>query len=320
MGNRQSNISDTVSITISKSPDPNRSNSSSASKSRVKQNIWDLETVLPICYTIPPQYIELASSEILTNFGNLLSRDVYSEGDSQPLYNYIMARADEMSPEFLAMLDLWLEDELKHYEALRRTYHCISGVGFAEMNRQFATRVHEIEPIEMLLADEFTLLVSMMFDEIGSVYSYRRDLQEYYRHFGTAIQQIGHHLVKDEGMHFNNAAELLSTKHHHRLDEVPELLERIAVLEKSLQKYHKTFLLDHAQEQYRFPPHFNSVLIRLILARLGLGKQPSQMELQELWQWVPTGYRLVPIFDDLHIPNQHQSNIYSRSRSVPRSS
>lgn len=277
---------------------PHRSRSVSARESRVKQNIWDLETVLPIGYIIPPQYIELAPPEIHSNFCNLLSRDVYSEGDSQSLYDYIQSRSDEMSPEFLAMLDLWLEDERKHYEALRRTYHCIAGVDFADMNRQFAARVHEIEPIEMVLVDEFTLLVTLMFDEIGSVYSYRRDLWEYYRHFGTAIQKIGHHLVKDEGMHFNNAAELLLTKHHHRLGEVKGLLERISALEKSLQKYHKTFFLDHAQEQYRFPSHFNSVLIRFILARLDLGIQPGRSELQELWQWVPTGYQLVPIFAD----------------------
>jgi hypothetical protein len=263
--------------------------------SRVKQNIWDLDAVLPIDYVIPSQYLELVPREVHTNFCNLLSRDVYSEGDSQSLYDYIMTRADEMSPAFLAMLDLWLEDELKHYEALRRTYHCVAGVDFAEMNYQFGQRVHEIDPIKMALADEFTLLVTMMFDEIGSVYSYRRDLREYYRHFGTAIQKIGHHLVKDEGMHFNNAAELLLTHHQHRLGEVKGLLARIAALEQSLHEYYNTFFLDHAQEQYRFPPHFNSVLIRSILARLGLEQQPPQLELQELWQWVPTGYQLVPI-------------------------
>ncbi len=183
----------------------------SISAARVKQNIWDLDALLPLSYCLSPQYIELAPRGIHSNFCHLLSRDVYSEGDSQPLYDYIMTRSDQMSPAFLAMLDLWLEDELKHYEALRRTYHCIAGVDFAEMDRQFAARVHEIKPIEMVLVDEFTMLVTMMFDEIGSVYSYRRDLWEYYRHFGTAIQKIGHHLVKDEGMHFSNAAELLLT-------------------------------------------------------------------------------------------------------------
>jgi hypothetical protein len=279
-------------------PHINRFRSNSLLRSKIKQNSWDLDTVLPLSYTLSDRYIKLAPREVYTNFCNLLSRDVYSEGDSRSLYDYIQSRADEMSPEFLAMLDLWLEDELKHYEALRRTYHCIARISFADMNRQFAQRVHEIEPIEMVLKDEFTILVTLMFDEIGSVYSYRRDLWEYYRHFGTAIQKIGHHLVKDEGMHFNNAAELLLTKHRHRLDEVPELLGRISILEKSLQKYHKTFFLDHAQEQYRFPPHFNSVLIRLILARLGMGLQPDRVELQELWQWVPTGYQLVPIFAD----------------------
>ena len=273
-----------------------RPRSVSIRAARIGQNSWDLDTILPIGYTIPSEYLDRVPTAVHLNFGNLLSRDVYSEGDARSLYDHIMTRSAQMSPQFLAMLDLWLEDELKHYEALRRTYHCIAGVSFAEMDRQFAGRVHEIEPIEMVLKDEFTLLVTLMFDEIGSVYSYRRDLWEYYRHFGTAIQKIGHHLVKDEGMHFNNAAELLLTKHSHRLGEVPELLRWISALEQSLQKYHQTFFLDHSQEQYRFPPQFNSVLIRLILARLGLEMPPDRLELQELWQWVPTGYQLVPIF------------------------
>jgi hypothetical protein len=260
------------------------------------QNSWNLDLVLPIDYHIPTEYLNRVPRQIQTNFCQLLSRDVYSEGDSQALYDHIMLRADAMSPQFLAMLDRWLADELKHYEALRRTYHCLAGVDFAEMDRQFSQRVPEIQPIELLLQDEFTLLVALMFDEIGSVYSYRRDLQEYYRHFGTAISKIGHHLVKDEGMHFNNAAELLLNQYRHRLGEVQALLGEISALEKSLQQYHKTFFLDHAQEQYRFPPYFNSVLIRLILARLGLGMSPSSRELQELWQWVPTGHQLVPIF------------------------
>jgi hypothetical protein len=266
-----------------------------SSAMRVKQNIWDLEEVLPLSYTLPSRYLEKAPLEVVENFTNLLSRDVYSEGDSQSLYDYIGERREEMSPAFLAMMELWLADELKHYEALRRTYHCISGVGFAAMDQQFLARVHEIEPIQMVLKDEFTLLVTLMFDEIGSVYSYRRDLQEYYRYFGTPIQKIGHHLIKDEGRHFNNAAELLLNQQQHRLGEVPALLEQISGLEKSLQKYHKTFFLDHAQEQYRFPPHFNAVIMRLVLARLGLGQQPRSVELQELWQWVPAGCRLVPI-------------------------
>ena len=97
-------------------------------------------------------------------------------------------------------------------------------------------------------------------------------------------------------MHFNNAAELLLSQHSHRLEEVQLLLESISKLEKSLKKYHKTFFLDHAQEQYRFPAHFNQVIIRVILARLKLGDRPTQKELKELWQWAPAGHRLVPIY------------------------
>jgi hypothetical protein len=262
---------------------------------RVRQNIWSLDEVLPLDHQVAARYFAQVPEEVLTNFCRLLGRDVYSEGDAQSLYDYIQTRQTEMSPAFLAMLDLWLADELQHYEALRRTYHCIAGVSFAEMDRQFALRVHEIAPIEMVLADEFTLLVTLMFDELGSVYSYRRDLWEYYRHFDRAIHRVGHHLVQDEGMHFNNAAELLLTQHSDRLREVQPLLEQIAALEKRLQKYHKTFFLDHAQEQHRFPQNFNSVIIRSILWRLGLGERPARSELQALWQWVPARYALVPV-------------------------
>jgi hypothetical protein len=257
-------------------------------RSRVQQNSWDLDAVLPLSHAISSEISDRVPPEVYTNFCQLLSRDVYSEGDAQTLYDYVMTRQQEMSPEFLAMLDLWLSDELKHYAALRRTYHCIAGVSFAEMDRQFALRVPELKPIELVLADEFTLLVTLMFDEIGSVYSYRRDLWEYYQHFGTKIHKIGHHLVKDEGMHFNNAAELLLTHHHARLGEVRGLLDQISALEKRLHQYHHTFFLDHAQERYRFPPQFNAVIIRFILARLGLGIAPDRSELQLLWQRVPT--------------------------------
>lgn len=265
-------------------------------KSRINQNVWDLETVISKDHVVLQQYLDEAPLRTIENFQNLLRRDVFSEGDSQPLYNYVTARKTEMTDEFLTMLALWLEDELKHYEGLRRTYHSISGVSYETMTRLFSERVHEIEPIQMLLEDEFSILVALMFDEIGSVYSYRRDLQEYYRHFGPEIQAMGYHLVKDEGMHFNNAAELLLNHHAHRLTEVQPLLENISQLEKTLKKYHKTFFLDHAQEQYRFPAHFNQVIIRLILARLGLGDRPPQKELKELWQWTPQGHKLVPIY------------------------
>jgi hypothetical protein len=262
---------------------------------RIHQNQWSLESVFPQDHAIASQYWAAAPPRVITNFRLLLSRDVFSEGDAQSLYDYVLARRSEMSPAFLAMLSLWLEDELKHYEALRRVYHCLAGVSFAEMDERFAARVHEIEPIQRVLTDEFTILVTFMFDEIGSVYSYRRDLWEYYRHFGPEIQRIGHHLVQDEGMHFNNAAELLLSLHAHRLAEVEPLLAEITALEVALGRYYKTFFLDHAQEQYRFPKHFNAVISQLILARLGLGERPPQVALKELWQWVPAGAELIPI-------------------------
>ncbi|WP_225887001.1 hypothetical protein [Nodosilinea nodulosa] len=212
-----------------------------AGSPKLRQNCWLLDDVLPKDHCIPAQYLAEAPDGVFQNFCSLLSRDVYSEGDAQSLYDYVMRRKSEMSEPFLTMLTIWLADELKHYEALRRTYRCLAGVSFADMDRRFAARVHEFEPLQMALEDEFTLLVTLMFDEIGSVYSYRRDLREYYRYFGQSIERIGHHLVKDEGMHFNNAAEVLLTCHSHRLSEVKGLLENISQLESSLKTYYKTF-------------------------------------------------------------------------------
>jgi hypothetical protein len=250
-----------------------------------RQNLWNLDEVIGLNHVIAPEFFDKIPAPVLNDFRILLARDVYSEGDAQALYDYIWARKGEMSEAFLRMLNLWLADELKHYEALRRTYHCIAGVSYAEMDRCFESRVHETQPIERVLIDEFTMLVTLMFDEMSSVYSYRHDLREYYAHFGTAVQRIGHYLVQDEGTHFRNAAQVLLQEHSHRLWEMEPLLQDIANLEKSLGKYYNTFFLDHAQERFRFPSQFAQVIIQVILAQFGLRDRPSAKTLQSLWQW-----------------------------------
>ena len=265
------------------------------SSAKIGQNIWDLDAVIPKFHKVSERYFIQAPTGVAENFRQLLSRDVFSEGDSQVFFDYVVSRKGEMSDDFLRMLARWLDDELKHYEGLRRVYYSLSDVSYEMMTRIASERVHEMTPIQMLLADEFTMLVALMFDEIGSVYSYRRDLREYYAYFGPEVHRMGHQLVKDEGMHFSNAAELLLKHHTHRFGEIQTLLEDISRLEKTLTKYHNTFFLDHAQEKHRFPPYFNQVIVRVILARLGLGNRPPQNELRSLWQWVPAGYQRVPV-------------------------
>lgn len=283
---------------------------------RIKYNYWNLDEILPspngfssphfyrksqasnIVQSVIPK-ISVASNtsnvfkmfkvseEMIENFSTLLYRDVFSEGDAQALYDHLAQRQHEFSNMFLVMLQVWLKDELKHYEALRRVFHYVSGIQVSEIDRLSSQRVHQFQPIEPLLVDEFTILVTMMFDEIGSVYSYRRDLQEYYSHFGPKIHKIGHHLVMDEGMHFSNAAMVLLAHHTDRFHQVESLLYQISDLEHCLGTYYQSFFLDHAQEQFRFPEQFNSLMIQQVLARLGLGKQPSASALKEMWRWTP---------------------------------
>ncbi len=257
-----------------------------------RQSSWNLDDVLPLDYHLSPGTIESIPEYIHSNFLTLLGRDVYSEGDSQPLFDYIMGRKREFTPDFVLMIEKWFEDEQKHYEALRRVYHLVGGVSYEKMDIAFAQRIHEIEPITEILKDEFTILVAFLFDEMGSTISYRRDVWEYYQHYGTQVRRIGKNLVMDEGIHFNNAVGVIEKNHSHRIKEIPSLLNRIAQLEYELGRYCKTFFLDHAQEQFRFPANFNQVLIEIILARFGLAQYP--LGANNLWRWKPDGLSLVP--------------------------
>jgi hypothetical protein len=86
---------------------------------RISQNQWDLQQVLPMGQPIAPEYFHAAPPGMVESFKKLLSRDVFSEADAQVLYDYLMDRLGDLSPGFLGMLKLWRSDELKHYEALR---------------------------------------------------------------------------------------------------------------------------------------------------------------------------------------------------------
>ncbi|BFM41135.1 hypothetical protein [Synechocystis sp. LKSZ1] len=259
----------------------------------LQQRSWQVEDFLPVDYGLPSGLLTQLDQDLHRNCVRLLGRDVYSEGDSQPLFDYLQPRWAEFTPGFRQLMTLWLADEQKHYQALRRVYQLLTRIPEEEMNQCFARRHHEIEPIQALLADEFTILVALLFDELGSTISYRRDLREYYRHYGPAVTNIAKQLVMDEGIHFQNAAQILQTYHDKRLGELPALLHHISRLEKSLGRYCKTFFLDHAQEQERFPPDFNEVIIAMILAHFDLG--PSPRRGQYLWAWKPAGQAFTPL-------------------------
>ncbi|NJM47530.1 MAG: hypothetical protein HC860_16315 [Alkalinema sp. RU_4_3] len=106
---------------------------------RISQNQWDLDQVLPLGQPIEPQYFCTAPPGTVENFRKLLSRDVFSEADAQVLYDYLMDRQGDLSPEFLRMLGLWRSDELKHYEALRAGFTIVSH-GLGLMNGSVVSR------------------------------------------------------------------------------------------------------------------------------------------------------------------------------------
>jgi len=244
-------------------------------------NDWDLDAIIPLDYRLESS-LENISPALKTNFCTLLSRDVYSEGDAKFLFDYLLSRQSELSPKLLRLLPLWLGDEQKHYQALRRVYRCISDLTFAEMDTQFKRRVPSLKPLQPILTDEFTIVTTLIFDEAGSMFSYRRDLREFYHPFGKQFSRIAQHLVQDEGSHCRHFIDIIKTDYQHRVAELPALLQTIVQLEKSLGHYHHTFLLDHAQEMHRFPPHFSQTVVQFILAQFGLGPMPPAQALKSL--------------------------------------
>ena len=217
---------------------------------------------------IPDEFkISTVEATLQAGFIDLLSRDVFSEGDSLPLYEHLLVRSSEFSAEFMAMIEFWLKDELRHYCALRKIYHLVSDRAITTIDEQNYERVHEIEPISFLVENEFTILVGLMFDEMGSVYSYRRDITEFYQAYGKEFARVGHLVTQDEGRHFSNAVTLIKYLHADKIDQIKPLLQKIDRMESSLSYYPKTFFLDHAQERHRFPKNFNAQVIEKILSQ-----------------------------------------------------
>ncbi len=128
--------------------------------------------------------------------------------------------------DLLALLPLWLGDEQRHYQALRRLYHCLSGLDFTTMDAHFKRRSPELGAIKWVLEDEFTIVSTLVFDELGSMFSYRRDLREYYRPFGKLFARVGQHLVQDEGSHFRHFLNILKDNYPHRLKELPDFFQQ----------------------------------------------------------------------------------------------
>lgn len=235
---------------------------------------WNIDTILPWNYPVAESTQVNIPPTLISQFCTLLSRDVYSEGDAQGFYDYLQGRDRQpdtldsfrLSSSLKQVLPLWLVDELSHYQALRRVYQVISGISETEINHRQHQRRPNLTAIAPVLVDEFTIVATFLFDEAGSMFSYRRDLREFYQPLGRPFARIAQRLVQDEGRHFRWFKQVLLNHYGDRLGELPTTLKRIVQLEKSLGRYHATFLLDHAQEMHRFPPDFSDQLVDWILA------------------------------------------------------
>lgn len=177
--------------------------------------------------------------------------DMGSEYDSIHLSSYLLSQDIEFSSGFQSLHDAWLRDEQNHYVGLREIYHRLYDVSVDNVDQMIKTRIPVFDPIAHLIADEFSLLVAMAFDEITSARAYAYDRDTFENLGGAQFLQWVKFAGRDEAVHARNAMELLKHAHAHRLDEVAERVDAICNYELAGEVvYSGTFLFDHDTDDF----------------------------------------------------------------------
>ncbi len=189
-----------------------------------------------------------------TSIHDEMWRNVIAEYDANNLSNYLRSNSFNSSPEFSMLWRIWLHDENNHYIGLRRIYCSIYNKCEKEVHKEVISRIPVFMEISHFLKDEFTLCVCLAYDELASARGYG-DAFELYDSFGyPCISQWIRLTANDEMNHAINARTLLSTNYKHRLNEVPDILQRVVKEEHiNPDDYKATFLFDHGDDQGNNP-------------------------------------------------------------------
>lgn len=206
------------------------------------------------------------SEEKLEQFRQILWGDLRAEHDAENLCQWLQ-QAD-CSSEFTAFERVWRRDELNHFLGFRRLYCLLYGIDEASIDRQLKARVTNFELLKDFLQDEFTIVLTIAYDEIATTLAYTDDY-EMYRSLGdrTCINWIKN-VVRDEGIHFQNCIELLKRYHVSRINEIPDCLQELVKWDLQRHEYQGTFLFDRATEQ--FTPAFLDRCQQILLSHFKL--------------------------------------------------
>lgn len=173
--------------------------------------------------------------------------DMGSEYDSINFLYYLMRNESlNLSNDFLEFVSIWYLDEQNHYRGMRKIVSTIYNVDEDEVDNIVKSKSSDFNEISSFLCDEFTILLSIAFDEITSTRAYKQDFKIYDKFGSESMSKWVRLAARDEAAHYANAMMLLNKHHSHRFGEAPGILNKIVKMEISDGfEYNNTFIFDH---------------------------------------------------------------------------
>lgn len=194
-----------------------------------------------------------------------------SEWDSRYFEAFLRAR-DDLSDDFLAFLDAWSEDEVRHSRGFARIHAAVHGLDFDALWDALPARAahSDFAPVAHVFADEFHILTVFAFDELCTTRAYCKERDAYFRgpdgFGGGLLEDWISNVARDEAYHLANCLRLLRKHHRHRLHEVPAVFEKLKALAHLDLPYGGTFVLD--QGLYLDDPAYTQSIMDEVVRRL----------------------------------------------------
>lgn len=209
--------------------------------------IWDSLEVLGLL--IPSDFT--ATHEVRSAVKHDLWGDMCAEYDAKNLFSWINKSGLPISDDTKDTLSYWLNDEENHYRGLRLICSCMYGHEEKKIDTMMAERKPDFTKIEHLISDEFSLLITLAYDELVSALGYKMFVSDFEKFGPPSVVEWVLKASRDEGLHYFNFATVALSAYPERKKEVPEILDRIIEYENSPDMaYKNTFLLDHTPETF----------------------------------------------------------------------
>lgn len=178
--------------------------------------------------------------------------DMSSEFDSINFLRYLFCRRDiQFSNEFIEFVCLWHLDEQNHYRGLRKINSVLYSMPEDMIDREIRSNSPDFSHIEDFMKDEFTILLSIAFDEVTSTRAYKQDVSFFDSFENESLSTWIRYAARDEAAHYGNAMKILRLNHSHRFDEVEAILDKIVEFETSESfDYQRTFIFDHDTDDF----------------------------------------------------------------------